>query len=299
MISVTLDLRPMLVGNSAILGTARGIASEKFLKDIRWTLERELEFGFGKSADKAAKAGIIPHVYKPRDMDQHFNLISSGARSDRLWVIVRKGQSVTRGAATSNFEIIFTKNDLEQPINPRIMLGIDSDIRRFPKGNTLARHIFPSTAWILETRQVISSRAGSTSRHRVSGNPTRKKIVGLSGGKPAFMENYTRSNQYNRKFSKFASNYYRQQFAQGSKIMSSFIPKSQRVANVIKSEVNTNAPPLAMPRMLPGFHITDGAKPYRYKLVPSVIRSSEERMSSIMMSQIRKAVRNSARNVTL
>jgi hypothetical protein len=298
MINVTLDLAPLINSTSAMLGTAKGFAGERFLKDIRWEIEKELELGFGRSADKAAKQGKIPHVYKPRDMDQKFNLISTGSRSDRLWAIVRKKVVNSPKMSTSNFEVVFIKNTQESPINPRIILGMMSDPKSFPRGDSLSRHIFPATAQVLERAKEIRAAVGKPSKHRVSGPPP-KKIVGLKGDRPAFMQSYTRQNQYQKKFSLFASYYFNQQFSKGSIIMNSFNVKGSRVVNIIASETNSRGPNIPIPSMIPGFFIVDGKRPFVMRQRKSVVNSAEQRMSKLMYSQVKKATKRSVRSVKI
>lgn len=298
MINVTLDLRPIIVGTSSILGTAKGFTSDEFLKDLRYTVERELEIGFGESADKAAKSGMIPHVYRPRDMDDHFNLISSGNRSDRLWAIARRKASNSRGLSQSNFEIVFIKNSIEQPINPRIIQGILSDTKRFPKGNTLSRHIFPDTAYYLEFAKDFRARVGSPSKNRLSAGAP-KRVVGLEAGQPMFMQNYIRANQYQGKFNRFASSYYNQQFAKGSPIMRSFVPPARMVARIIASDETGFRVPGPIPSIRPGFQIVSGSGPFYFRPIQKVVKSSESKMSERMLKIVKKAAQNSARRVII
>ena len=299
MINVTLDLAPLINSTSAMTGTARGFTDKTFLRDIRWKIERELELGFGRNADKAAKKGMIPHVYKPRDMDEKFNFISTGSRSDRLWAIVRKKVVNSSAMSTSNFEVVFIKNKNESPINPRILLGIYENPKKFPKGDTLSRHVFPDTAQMMERRKEIRSSVGNASKYRISGGPSPKKIVGLKGGRPDFMQKYTRPNQYYKKFSQFASLYYNQQFARGSIIMKSFNVRGGKVANIIISETNKRGPNMPKPSPVPGFFIVDGRRPFVFRYRGPVVTSSKEQMSKSMYWQVTKAVRKSVRSVVI
>jgi hypothetical protein len=298
MITVLLDLNPMNNAFSAMVGVGKAMASDKFLKEVRHELENGLVVkGFGPAADKAARNGVIPHVYRPMGMDENYNLKSSGAMSDRLWKIAITSRSKER----TTWDITFIKNDADAPINPKIVSAVESNAdNRFKGGNRLGNYLFPDTASFMETNKSITpSGPPGSSPYRKSARLPRAFIYINSAGSVRFSSSIgsvRRENQYYRKFTQFASMYFNEQFRKGSPIMRSFSPQAQSVARIIQREVSARPSyPVSFARWSAGFFLTEGSKPFKgFREYPRVVTSSEERMMKMMLRQISSAIRSSA-----